>query len=169
MSGAQGGIAAFDLGTHTGHAYGHKGGLPITGTWTLPTHASNPGEMIAAAENGFHDFLVLHRPSVVWVEAHLEPQHSRGADAAIVAIKLFGALQGECYRTDTAPPIPIHNKTIRAKVLGHGNLDSDTAKREAQDLLRRLGVSFPDHNAADAGIVWLYAAGYAAPKRSKAR
>jgi hypothetical protein len=67
-------------------------------------------------------------------------------------------------RARGTPLIYVQVNVWRKFFLGSGNMRGADAKRAALEQCRRLKWLAPDHNAAEAAGIWLYACGQLAPK-----
>lgn len=156
---APGGILALDLSGIVGHAYGPATTArvaPLCGAWTLPKHGGL-GARMAAFENELIAAIALHDPRCIVMEAPLPPT---GQASTMVAMQQFGLAamtESAAYRA-SVPVYQIASSTVRKAIMGTGRFPTGEAKQHVLAWCLNQGWPVPDHNAADACIVWLYAA-----------
>lgn len=168
MSGA-GGVLALDLSGFAGWAYGCKGdAAPRCGVWVLPKFVLDAGRHFAAFENELADAIAEFQPAVVSMEAPLPANFQTHALSAEQQIGLAALAATTCYRWER----PLYRRavqTVRSAVLNNGRLRKDEAKQVVTAWCRARGWAVPDHNAADACVVWAFEVGIRAPRLKPAR
>lgn len=159
MSGsAPGGILTLDLAARTGWAYGHAAARltrPASfGYWDLAK--SKTGSLArpwADLIDRLADTFKVMRPSLVVFEAPLPPSAQKHAHTARMLLGYCAMVELVCYRWEIeckeqdAP-------TVRKRLIGTGRPD----KEEIVNWCRGRGLDILDHNAADAVVLWYYAA-----------
>ncbi len=164
-----GGILSLDLSGVVGWAYGTVDDAdPLTGAWVLPGGAARIGQRYAAYENELIDAIARHRPSLVVMEApmRLHAQMGRNEAAARQQFGLAAYTEGECYRArvELAEADVDH---VRKVVLGRSRWPNRSQVKPAiVAWCQSMGWSVPDHNAADACLLWTFAC---QQQRSRAR
>jgi hypothetical protein len=157
-----------DLSSSTGWAYG---GLdhyaPLTGVWHLPK--STPGARYAAYENELIDALAKWRPKAVIMEAPMRlyaQVAKRGKEtAARQQYGLAAYTEGECWRA-RVKCLQADVNEVRQTVLGRSRWpDSDQVKPWIVAWCEARGWTVPDHNAADASVLWEFVCGKARARR----
>lgn len=150
-----GGVLALDLSQTTGWAYGAIGDRdPAFGVWHLP-HTGGEGARYAAFENELAAAMAVWAPSRLVLEAPLPLMAQTHARTAQQQYTLRGIAYAEGYRASAAVS-EIDALTARAEVLGRGRFSKDTVKREVVRYCLRRGLRVPDHNAADAVVIWTW-------------
>lgn len=153
-----GGILALDLSSIVGHAYGPATAgrvAPICGAWVLPKHGGL-GAKMAAFENELIAAIAVHEPRCIVMEAPLPPT---GQASTLVAMQQFGLAamtESAAYRA-SVQVFQVASSTVRKAIMGTGRFKEGTAKQEVLQFCRNQGWPVPDHNAADACLVWRYA------------
>jgi Holliday junction resolvasome RuvABC endonuclease subunit len=156
----RGGILALDLASRTGWAYG-----PATarlrrpeafGYWQLGSasvHLARPwadlGDMLAPA-------LDLYKPSLVVMEAPLPPSAHKHTRTARLLLGYCTVAELVCYRRKIQCKEQ-DASTVRKRLIGKGR----PSKEEIVDWCRARGLEIHDHNAADAVVLWYFAAALA--------
>lgn len=150
-----GGIFTLDLSTTVGWAYGHPGDeRPMCGTWLLPT--GDLGRMFASLENELDDALIFHRPRLILIEAPLPPTATSNATTWHHQIGEDACVRATAYRHS----VEVRDQavsTVRKEVLGTGRFPGGDAKAAVLAHCARRGWPVPDHNAADACVLWEFA------------
>jgi hypothetical protein len=103
----------------------------------------------------------LQYPDVLAIERPVPPHAARGftnANTTELTIGLYGGLV-MIAKAARIKIMPAHIATWRKAVLGKGNLKGDVAKRQMMAMCRRMKLDPPDHNAAEAAGIWMWAAG----------
>jgi len=103
----------------------------------------------------------LHYPDVLAIERPVPPHAARGFtnfDTTMLTIGLYGGLV-MIAKAARIKVVPAHIATWRKAVHGKGNLKGPDAKRRMVELCRQLKWEAPDHNAAEAAGIWMWAAG----------
>ena len=158
MSGP-GGILALDLSLTTGWAYGvSRANRPSCGLWLLG-RMDHLGRVNSGLAQCLEDAISLHQPSLVIFEAPIVKQQT----TARALIYLCGVVELICYERsvdcrEAAAP------TARKLVLGRGSFREERAgkmvsnnKSVVTEWATAQGWDPPDHNAADARVLWQYA------------
>ncbi len=164
-----GGVLCLDLSTRTGWAYGVAGAVPLSGVWELP-NTTDLGRRFAAFENELLDALAEMQPVLVSMEAPLPASEQTHAYSAELQIGLAAIAECACYRWERRL-FRRASSTVRAAVLGTARFPKGEAKKAVMEWCRARGWRFPDHNAADALLLWAYETDIRAPrgKRGEAR
>ena len=149
-------ILALDLSRDCGWCLGRIGANTILscGTWVLP-HIGGEGARFASFENELAEAITVHQPTHICVEAPLPLPAMNSADAARQQLGLRAFVWSEGYRAS----IPIHEidaYTVRKDVLGTGRFAKGQVKHVVFKWARSNGFNVPDHNAADACVLWSY-------------
>jgi hypothetical protein len=162
------GILALDLSSVTGFAWGHHDAeIPVFGTWHLPVHLGR-GATFAALENEIDDMLGGHTiPGVLAAEVVMEApldramqavgEGRRNEAAAYQQFALAACTEATCYR-HTVPCSAIHCNVARKNVIGSGMIPKGQAKAVVLRYCAMRGWAVPDHNAADACVLWQHRA-----------
>ncbi len=151
-------------------------GAAIPRLYTVP--CSSAGEVEQVYGKGARwlcDRLNVSRPDVIWIEAPM-PAGVRKHERAIVPLMLMG-LYGALVGVAGLARVPVHGisvKTVRAAILGNGNLPGEAAKREAMRIAIAEGASPANYDEADAWCGWryvqsLYPGGIPAPEHRMKR
>lgn len=153
-----GGILALDLSRTTGWCYGLIGDpMPAFGVWHLP-NVGGLGARFAAFDNQIIAAMKAFRPARLILEAPLTFQALLGVSTARVMQQQY-TLSGFCYAEAwrcSVPIMEIDSFTVRSEILGQGRFAKDAVKREVVSFCRKRGWKVPDHNAADACLIWLW-------------
>jgi hypothetical protein len=151
-------IIALDLATKAGVAIGRPGERPVLTTAKLRRDPT---------DNDIDIFAYALR----WVERLVDEN-----DAGVVALEqpvaihdsrlLFGlrGIAAAAARRGGARVIEATVGEWRAYALGTARLKGPVAKERCVDLVRRLKWDAPDHNAAEAAMIWLWGCSCIAPK-----
>jgi Holliday junction resolvasome RuvABC endonuclease subunit len=154
MGAAPGGIFALDLSSQVGWAYGRPGQRPVNGTWVLP-HIGGSGARFASFENELAAAVELYDPAHLVVEAPLPLPAQNNADVAKQQLGLRAFVLAEGYRAS----IPVHEVdayTVRKDLFGTGRFPKGRVKEVVFKWARGQGFDVPDHNAADACVLFAY-------------
>lgn len=152
-----GGILALDLSGIVGWCYGRIDDvLPLFGTWHL-SESKLLGPRYVAFENELIDALDRFQPKLVIAEAPLPSNRQGSTNVARQQFGLAAYVEGECWRRQIeCREQPAHQ--VRKTVLGKGSFgSSEAAKAQVLAYARAQGWKVPDHNAADACVLWRYA------------
>jgi hypothetical protein len=150
-----GNILALDTARTTGWCVGVPGDRPHYGSVTFngPSH----GAVYAAFADWVEDAIRLHRPREIVVESPLHRGGHLGQDAALLAFGFLAHL--ELLAHDHAVRLLAeHVQTSRKQIIGRGNFAKGTAKDEVMAWCKGQGFNPPTHDAADAIVLWHYAA-----------
>jgi Holliday junction resolvasome RuvABC endonuclease subunit len=149
-------VLSLDLATVVGWCYGHlQSRSPAFGTWRLP-HVGGEGAKYAAFENELVAAMDRWKPSKLLVEATLPLMALAHGSTHRVAAQQF-TLRGFVYTEGYRASIPVFEKdarSVRQDILGQGQFPKDQVKREVFKWCRNHGWRVPDHNAADAALLW---------------
>jgi hypothetical protein len=147
-----GGILALDLASTTGWAYGTQAcAAPEVGTWRL-----GKGSEVArmgAFGSELSDFVRAHRPSVILLEAPISFRVMRRFADAAQQLGLRAVAMAIAWQNET-PCHEIECLRVRAEMLGSRNFPRGEVKGVVMAYWQRRGVPMPDHNAADAALMW---------------
>lgn len=157
----KGPILALDLATNMGWCEGISGEAPKYGSVRLAQPGGTNPEAYETLYNFLSDRFTLTRYQMVIFEAPLPPSHMAGKTNANTNMRLTGlceVLEWICYRHsyfgNRIKKAAVHD--VRKHLLGFRPQKGD-AKKEVMERLRALGFSPPNHDAADALAIWLYA------------
>jgi Holliday junction resolvasome RuvABC endonuclease subunit len=164
---APGGILALDLAGDTGWAYGHvHDRTPDCGVIRLPRPAEY-GERVAAIQNELERLCEDLQPQKVIIEAALPLAALAGHTTFDTVRQQFafnGAAHAAAWRVYAARE-EISADVVRTELLGRCRLTKreQDAGRTMKDLVtdycRQRGWKPPDHNAADALMIWAWHVG----------
>jgi hypothetical protein len=160
-------VLALDVATNTGAAQGKAGGTPILQSldWRHDKSEDVPalcGRATAWLARRLRD----DPPDLVVIEQPIAPAALKGRttnDTTMTLLPLYGVFCG-IVMAKQIPLIPVAISTWRKYALGVGNLKSKDAKAAAVKLCRQLKWTAHDHNAAEAGCIWLWGCSQVAPK-----
>lgn len=156
MSIPAGGILALDLSSYVGWAYGlTDSATPEFGVWRLP-HIGGEGAKYATFENELAAFMLIRQPGSLVLEASLSLQALAGVSTIAVArqqLTLRGIAYSEAYRA-AIPISEVSSDIVRLAVLGTSRFPKKQVKYEVVRYCREQGWRVPDHNSADACLVW---------------
>lgn len=148
-------LLALDLSTQVGWAVGPIGGrATMFGTWVLP-QIGGEGARFASFENVLADCIAVHDPAVMAVEAPLPLPAINNREVAFQQLGLRAMALSEAYRASAS----VHESdaySVRREVLGTGRFAKGHVKRAVTEWAKREGYDAPDHNAADALVLWTY-------------
>jgi hypothetical protein len=149
-----------------GIADGLSSGRPALSVINLRRAATDtPEDLFGHAGDWLWRRIVLGRPDVLAIEKPLPPHRATGVTqfrTSLITLGLYGTLIGIAKAAGTTV-VPAHIATWRKHILGRGNLSGDDAKRAMMTLCRQLNWPAVDHNAAEAGGIWLWACGFRRP------
>lgn len=156
----RGGILTLDLAGRTGWAYGP---IPREGRLTKPmafgawdnakARGRRYGAAFASLADGVGDLFKMHRPSLVVMEAPLPVQAQKHDNTARVLLGFVSVVDMMCYRWE------IECREQHANQARSGmKIKPHAKKEEIVDWCRARGLDVTDHNAADAIVLWYYAA-----------
>lgn len=154
-----GGVLALDLASTVGYAYGDLAErLPVAfGIWKLPK-VGGEGARYAAFENMLSAMCERVRPSKLILEAPLPLMAQTQGRIAQQQYTLRGFAYAEGYR-QSATVLEVSADLVRNALLGRSRFGTDKVKVEVVAYVRRLGLRVPEHNSADAAMVWLWLRG----------
>lgn len=164
---AGGVILALDVATNTGVAQGVAGQTPILQSLDWRRNASEDVPALCGrAARWMADRTRDNRPDLVVIEMPIAPAAMQGRttnDTTMTLLALYGVFCG-IVMAKQIPLIPVAISTWRKYALGHGNLKTKEAKAAAVELCRKLRWTAHDHNAAEAGCIWLWGCSQVAPR-----
>lgn len=153
---APGGILTLDLATRSGWAYGHASARltrpAAYGAWDLGNGRA-PARWAALADK-LADTLTIMQPRLVVFEAPLPPQAQTRTNIARMLWGLCSTTELICYRRRIACKEQ-DAPSARKALIGNGRPEKDTIVSWCQ---ARGLADLTDHNAADAVVLWYYAA-----------
>jgi Holliday junction resolvasome RuvABC endonuclease subunit len=150
-----GGCLALDLSTVVGWSYGHlEDDLPAFGNWHLP-HVGGEGIRYASFENELATCMDELQPTHLILESPLPLPALNNFRAAAQQFTLRGFCYAEGWRASCAVS-EIDPGTVRQALLGRSHFSKGVVKREVVVYVRSLGLKVPDHNSADACMLWLW-------------
>ena len=151
-----GGILALDLSSCVGWAYGLTDSrAPRFGCWQLP-HIGGEGAKYATFENELAAAIGVLCPGSLVLEASLSLQALAGVSTIAVArqqLTLRGVAYSEAYRA-SIPISEVSSDIVRLAILGTSRFAKNQVKYEVVRYCRAQGWKVPDHNSADACLVW---------------
>jgi len=163
----QGGILCLDIATDTGWAYGLPGDpAPVWGVWRFPAHVSR-GAAGAALEDELEKKLDEYQPCRLVFEAPLPANLQTNAASAFMLIGMAFATESCAHRCEV-PVFSRSSDTFRNAVIGRSHLHDDEKRERPRPTVKTRivapriaarGWKIPDHNAADAAVVWAYETG----------
>lgn len=154
-------IAALDIATACGFAFGDTGTIPQSGSVRL----KRPGEPPETAAFNMRAFLrdrfTLERFDLLAIEHFLNPAAQKSADAVILQIMCFGVAVAEGMARGIRIEAP-YPSTVRKHFLGRANM-GERKETKAAVLNRARALSYIprdccDDNRADACALFDYAA-----------
>ena len=146
-------VLALDPATATGVAYGEPGSTPKLWTEKFGGEGAEPEDIYEKATFFFADFLRTNTVDLFVIEGVVPPFGAMGRtthNTTMITIGLYGIFVGVA-RCKRIPWRRVQIKAWRKHFLGRGDLNTETAKREALKRCRLLKWDPPDHNAAEAG------------------
>jgi hypothetical protein len=159
-------ILALDLASRTGVADGEPGGAPELAFVDFDREHDKDADIFARAARWTARRLHDARPDLVVVEAPV-PKYDKSLQMGIRGVVL-GLVTCKDVRV-----IEVEVQTWRKYALGFGNLKGKIAKAQCVELCGRLGWKVPrtkrgdpDHNAAEAGGIWLWGCAQLDPKNA---
>lgn len=159
-------ILAIDPNTKTGLAEGEPGDRPHLETQNFRRDDTDePEDILERATFYFADRFRQRSPGAIFIEAPVPPSQLTGAttfNTTLVTIGIYAIVVG-IARCKSIPIEKAHISSWRKYALGSGRLKGADAKRLAVRLCGQLGWSAPDHNAAEAGCIWLYGCAQLSP------
>lgn len=156
----RGGILALDLASRTGWAYGPASARltkpQAFGYWDLGRSTVSMAAPWAALGDFLGDAYTTFGPSMIVFEAPLPPQAQTHAKTARLLFGYCTVAELFCYRRE----IRCREQdatSVRKRLIGKGRPD----KNEIVAWCRARGLDITDHNAADAVLLWYFAAALA--------
>jgi Holliday junction resolvasome RuvABC endonuclease subunit len=149
-----GGILSLDLSSRTGWAYGGEDDpYPLCGVWIME---GDTARILVGFENELEDALVFFKPRLIMAEAPLPPTALSNVNVWRQQLGLAAMAEAAAFRHDIRFAENAAS-TIRTEVLGTARFPKGQVKPAVLAYCDRRGWKVPDHNAADACIVWEYA------------
>ena len=151
-----GGILALDLARVVGFAYGHTGAnRPEVGTIDLP-QIGGEGRRYSAWVNESAAIAKILQPTQIIMAAPLPLPAMNNRMSAFQQITLRGITRVFAYRCGCAV-VEIDEREARTDVLGRSRWPGkDGAKKAVWQWAKRMDLEAPDHNAADAAVLWMW-------------
>jgi hypothetical protein len=150
-------ILALDVATKMGVADGEPGSTPALATVNLGRELDVQADVFCRASLWITRRLLSEPPDLVVLEQPV------GVHDSSLLMGLRGIMLG-LVRAHDVKVIEVAIATWRLYSLLAGNLPGKVAKARAVALCERLGWNAPDHNAAEAAGIWLWACAKAAPR-----
>ncbi len=166
-------IAALDIATRTGFAFGEPGAKPRTDLWRLKQPSEHYDVVGGNMGKKIRDlcFLADTRPDLIVFEAPIPPYQNQGEgdrenpirrsiESICIPQRAVGGLQGvaECYGIEV---LPANMQTVRKHFTGKARWGSPAATKAAViDRCKALGYvppGFKDDNICDALALWDWA------------
>lgn len=145
---------ALDLAGTVGWAYGPVSApAPVFGCWKLPK-IGGEGARYAGFENVLIEAMTRMQPGRMVLEAPLPLMAQSQAKVAQQQYTLRGLAYAEAYRAGIAIS-EVSADLVRHDLLGRSRFNGE-AKKEVLHYCRQRGWVVPDHNAADACMVWAW-------------
>lgn len=161
MDAVPGGILTLDLSSNCGWCYAAlTANRPDCGVWQLPKWGTD-GAKFAAFEDKLVPAMERLQPSHLIIEKSLPFQALIGhstLDTVNQQLGLRAIAHKEAYRY-SASCMEIGADDVRYALLGQTRFAKGTVKGIVLAHCRALGFDVPDHNAADACMVWLWFVG----------
>ncbi len=153
-------ILALDPATRCGVATGLAGGTPVLQTINFGRELDQPEDIFARAN--------------AWIDRCLDQQAFDAAAVevpvpkfdSLIVMGLYAIFCGALRRRG----IRLHCVAVgtwRAYALGTAKLPRHLAKPRAVQVVETLGWFAIDHNAAEAGLIWLWCSSQVAPKLTR--
>jgi len=154
-------IAALDIATVCGFAFGDAGAIPQSGSVRLK-RPGEPPEIAAFNMRAFlRDRFTLKRFDLLALEHFLNPAAQKSADAVILQIMCFGVAVAEGMARGMRIEAP-YPSTVRKHFLGRANMgERKDTKAAVLNRARALGYiprDCKDDNRADAVALYDFAA-----------
>lgn len=151
-------ILALDVATRMGVAEGEPGLFPVLTTVRLGREGDDHGDIFARTALWITRRMLDSPPDLVVLEQPI------GVHDSSLLMGLRGVMLG-LIRAHDVKVIEVAVATWRVYFLGSARLKKDDAKSRAVALCGRLGWGEGiDHNAAEAGGMWLWACAKVAPR-----
>lgn len=170
MTYAGGEIWAIDPATKTGLACGEPGGTPILSVHKFREYREESQHTIFERAHRFiRKRIELRKPALLAIEDPVPPHGAAGRTTFDVTTTLLG-LRAIFIGAALDYGVQVLGAPIgswRKYFIGVGNLKGDEAKAQCLALCTQLKWSPPDHNAAEAGGIWLWACAQVAPTRTQ--
>lgn len=161
-----GGILTLDLSLMTGWAYGGTRDVaPDFGRWPIRGGIANMGEAWVDLQNRVEDFCELQRPTLIVYAVPFAKQQT----SARLGLGFAAHAESSAFRMSIRVREAQEGKA-RKDILGRGGFGqrdragkiikgtaSKDAKETALGWCRARGWNVPDHNAADACVIWEWA------------
>jgi len=144
-------VLCLDLARRLGWCAGVPGARPHYGVVELRGHTH--GAVYAALVDWIEDAIRLHQPAEIVAEAPLVRGQHQGMDAGRLALGMIAHLELVAHDHGIRL-LEEHVSRTRKAVMGRGNFAKGTAKDEVLAWCRAQGYEPPDHNAADAVVLW---------------
>ena len=145
-------IAALDLSSKCGWAVWEPGrARPLLGTKKLVGFSYDEGSMLEFYRLWFNDFLTTHQPDLLALESWYIPPHMDGATIG-KQIMLHGMTMWRAKKRK----VRVEKVTAaqwRKHAFGSSRNNGTDWKVRARERCDYLGWTYPDHNAAEAGLI----------------
>lgn len=155
-------VLAIDPATETGIADGIAGKIPALSVLRLRHDPDEDhDDLFRRAALWLWRRISVAAPDFLVIEAPVPPHRAKGFttyNTSALALGLNGLYVG-IARAAGVHVITAPIRTWRKGVLGRGDLPGEVAKRAMVKHCRLLGWDAPDHNAAEAAGIWLWACG----------
>jgi len=151
-------VLAIDPATRSGWTIGEPGQTPRLGFVDFRTdELDDAADVFARAMTWLIRLLAREQPELVVLE-DLVPRFDKTIQSGLWAI-FSGICRAKGIRVMAAPIA-----TWRRYTLGDGRLPGKVAKARAVELCQQLGWPAPNHDAAEAACIWLWACSRVAPR-----
>jgi hypothetical protein len=159
-------VLALDPATKTGYAIGRPKEQPVLATVDLGDEFATHNDIFRRAHYWLAGVLKAQRPDLFVIEDVVPPSAIQGRtthSGSIISVGLSGIFIGMAG-AHGIPVLRAPISTWRKYFLGHGKLPREKAKLAAMRQCRRLGCTYKDDNAAEAGGIWFWACGQIMPQ-----
>jgi hypothetical protein len=157
-------IIGVDPATLTGICWGKPGETPRLESRKFRVSPLDKVEdLFGRAASFWTDMLSRVQPDIVAIEAPVRVLGTSNDDTTTLTRGLYAIFAG-LAKAQGVRVLPAQVSTWRKYFLGHGHLAGAVAKRECLTRCTLMGWPAPDHNAAEAAGIWLWACVMEAPQ-----
>jgi len=148
-------ILALDLSSRTGWAWGPTvDAKPSFGAWQMPIRGGLAARFYGL-QNAMQEFCEEHLVTKVVIEAPIPLPAMNNTTAAYQQLGMRAIVMAEAQHISAAI-CEIDCWTVRSEVAGMRRCTSDQAKKQAVLFCLKRGLKVPNHDAADAVLLWLW-------------
>jgi hypothetical protein len=160
-------IVGVDPATLTGLCWGRVGETPRLESRKFRVSPLDKVEdLFGRAASFWGDMLARVEPDIAAIEAPVRVLVTSNEDTTTLTRGLYAIFAG-LARARSIRVLPAQISTWRKYFLGHGRLAGAVAKRECLRRCTLMGWTAPDHNAAEAAGIWLWACAMEHPQLAK--